>query len=72
MKKAELRKQVHEASDAELARMLTDSRKELFHLNFQRATKQLEKGHRIHEARKQVARILQTQADRAKAREAQS
>ena len=68
MKKAELRKQVNEATDGDLAKLLSDTRKELFHLNYQRATKQLERAHRIHESRKQIARILHAQSIRAKAR----
>ncbi|BCW97647.1 MAG: 50S ribosomal protein L29 [Armatimonadota bacterium] len=70
MKKAELRKTVREASDAELDKQLEDARKELFHLRYQRATKQLEKPHRIREARKQIARLLQERTERRKAREA--
>ncbi|MCC6485496.1 MAG: 50S ribosomal protein L29 [Armatimonadetes bacterium] len=67
-----MRRQVQESSDAELVRLLAETRKELFHLNLQRATKQLEKGHRIHEARKQIARILQAQGERARSREVES
>jgi large subunit ribosomal protein L29 len=70
LKKAELRKNVREATDAELEKMLADTRKELFHFCYQRSTKQLEKAHRIRESRKHIARILQAQAERAKAREA--
>ncbi len=70
MKKAELRKTVREASDAELDKQLEEARKELFHLRYQRATKQLEKPHRIREARKQIARLLQERTERQKAREA--
>ncbi len=70
MKKAELRKTVREASDAELDKQLEEARKELFHLRYQRATKQLEKPHRIREARKQIARLLQERTERRKAREA--
>jgi large subunit ribosomal protein L29 len=70
LKKAELRKTVREASDAELDKQLEEARKELFHLRYQRATKQLEKPHRIREARKQIARLLQERTERQKAREA--
>lgn len=70
MKKAELRKTVREATDAELEKQLVEARKELFHLRYQRATKQLEKPHRIREARKQIARLLQERTERQKAREA--
>jgi large subunit ribosomal protein L29 len=70
LKKAELRKTVREATDAELEKQLVEARKELFHLRYQRATKQLEKPHRIREARKQIARLLQERTERQKAREA--
>jgi len=65
-----LRKTVREATDAELEKQLVEARKELFHLRYQRATKQLEKPHRIREARKQIARLLQERTERQKAREA--
>ncbi|MEJ5296903.1 MAG: 50S ribosomal protein L29 [Armatimonadota bacterium] len=65
-----MRKTVREASDAELDKQLEEARKELFHLRYQRATKQLEKPHRIREARKQIARLLQERTERQKAREA--
>jgi len=66
LKKADLRKSVQEASDVELAKIVADTRKELFHLRYQRATKQLEKPHKIREARKQIARALHAQHVRAK------
>jgi len=69
LKKAELRKVVREGSDAELEKLLADTRKDLFQFRYQRATKQLEQPHRITEARKQIARILQTMTERKRARE---
>lgn len=66
MKKAELRKNVREASDGELDKIVSDSRKELFHLHYQRATKQLEKPHLIREAKKQITRALQAKSEREK------
>ena len=70
MKKADLRKIVREASDSDLEKLLSDTRKELFGFRYQRATKQLEQAHRIRDARKQIARILQAQTARELAREA--
>lgn len=69
MKKAEQLRSIRESSDSELEKMLADTRKELFQLRYQRATKQLGQPHRIREARKQIARILQSQTERNKARE---
>jgi len=42
---------------AELAKELTDAKKELFNLRFQNATNQLDNTARIKEVRKNIARI---------------
>ena len=42
---------------AELAKELTDAKKELFNLRFQNATNQLDNTARIQEVRKNIARI---------------
>ncbi|MHC1711811.1 MAG: 50S ribosomal protein L29 [Solidesulfovibrio sp.] len=57
MKTAELRELDAEA----LAKKLGESREELFKLRFQHATAQLEKTHRLRQARKDIARILTMQ-----------
>jgi len=51
-------------SDADLQKRLADARHELFNLRFQLATRQLENVHRVHEVRKDVARMLQIQHER--------
>jgi large subunit ribosomal protein L29 len=49
----------------ELAKELTDAKKELFNLRFQNATNQLENTGRIKEVRKNIARIQTVLAQRA-------
>jgi len=48
---------LHEKTTAELNDELTDAKKELFNLRFQNATNQLDNTARIHEVRKNIARI---------------
>lgn len=62
--------EIRALSESELQKRLFDSRRELFNLRFQMATKKLENVHRIREVRKDVARILQIQAERQRAVEA--
>lgn len=42
----------------ELNKLLSEKKKELFNLRFQKATGELEKTHRFKEAKKEVARIM--------------
>jgi large subunit ribosomal protein L29 len=53
-------------SDAELASKLGESRQELFNLRFQSATGALENGARLRSAKRQIARILTLQNERAR------
>jgi large subunit ribosomal protein L29 len=48
---------LHEKTDEELKDELVDTKKELFNLRFQNATNQLDNTARIHEVRKNIARI---------------
>ena len=52
---------------AELAKELTDAKKELFNLRIQNATNQLEYTARIQEVRKNIARIQTVMTQKAKA-----
>jgi len=52
---------------AELAKDLTDAKKELFNLRFQNATNQLENTARIQEVRKNIARIQTVLTEKSKA-----
>ena len=51
----------------ELAKELTDAKKELFNLRFQNATNQLDNTARINEVRKNIARIQTVMTNKAKA-----
>jgi large subunit ribosomal protein L29 len=66
MRTAELRR----LTDAELAAELTTAREELFNLRFQLSTRQLKDYRAIERARKNVARILTLQHERALSPEA--
>ncbi len=48
---------LHEKTIDELSSELTTAKKELFNLRFQNATNQLDNTARIHEVRKNIARI---------------
>ena len=52
---------------AELAKELTDAKKELFNLRLQNATNQLDNTARIKEVRKNIAKIQTVMAAKAKA-----
>ena len=52
---------------AELAKELTDAKKELFNLRFQNATNQLDNTARITEVRKNIARIQTVMTAKSKA-----
>jgi large subunit ribosomal protein L29 len=59
--------QLRELSDEELTLRLRDSRKELFNLRFQHATGQLDDPHKLNLTRREIARLLTVQAERARA-----
>ncbi len=54
-------------SDDELAAMLLELKREQFNLRFQRATGQAEGTARVRQVRRDVARVLTTQAERSRA-----
>ena len=53
-------------SDTEINEKISDTRKELFDLRFQRATRQLTETHRFKKARVQLAQLLTIQAERSR------
>jgi large subunit ribosomal protein L29 len=55
-------------SDDELVVRLRDTRKELFTLRFQHATGQLDDPHKLNATRREIARLLTVQAERARER----
>ncbi|MCF0136366.1 MAG: 50S ribosomal protein L29 [Lachnospiraceae bacterium] len=57
MKKTEFFNDMKVKSSEELQKELTAAKKELFNLRFQNATNQLNNTARIHEVRKNIARI---------------
>ncbi len=57
MKAKKYLEELNSKSPAELQKELVDAKKELFNLRFQNATNQLENTARIHEVRKNIARI---------------
>ncbi len=59
-------RELRELSDEELQRRLADSREELFNLRFQAATGALENTARLTYAKRDIARILTLQAQRAR------
>jgi large subunit ribosomal protein L29 len=58
-------RELRELSDEELERRLAESRENLFNLRFQMATGALENTARIGLAKRDIARILTIQAERA-------
>lgn len=50
-------KELREKTKAELKKLTGDLKEELFRLKIKKATGQLEKTHRLHELRKDLARI---------------
>ena len=65
MKSTKYNAQLQGMTAEELAKELTDAKKELFNLRFQNATNQLENTGRIKEVRKNIARIQTVLAQRA-------
>lgn len=57
--------ELRELSDAELAERLTQAKKELFNLRFQNVTGQLDNVRLLNQTRKQIARVLTIQRERA-------
>ena len=53
-------------TDEELDKKLSESRKELFNLRFQSATGALENSARLRAAKREIARILTVQFERAR------
>ena len=58
---------LNKKTTAELAKELTDAKKELFNLRFQNATNQLDNTARIQEVRKNIARIQTVLTAKSKA-----
>ncbi len=53
-------------SDTEINEKISDTRRELFDLRFQRATRQLTETHRFKQARVQLAQLLTIQTERSR------
>ncbi len=58
--------EVRELTDADLTDQISDTRRELFDLRFQQATRQLNNSHRFKEARIKLARLLTVQKERSR------
>ena len=58
-------RELRELTDEELAKRLADTRQELFNLRFQSATGALENSARMRMAKREIARILTVQNQRA-------
>jgi large subunit ribosomal protein L29 len=58
-------RELRDLSDEELVRRLAESRENLFNLRFQMATGALENSARIGRAKRDIARVLTIQAERA-------
>jgi large subunit ribosomal protein L29 len=61
--------EIHDLTDDELAQKLEEGRRELFNLRFQHATGALENTARLNLVKKQIARVLTLQLQRASAKE---
>jgi large subunit ribosomal protein L29 len=61
--------EIHDLTDDELAQKLEEGRRELFNLRFQHATGALENTARLSLVKKQIARMLTLQLQRASAKE---
>jgi large subunit ribosomal protein L29 len=61
--------EIHDLTDDELAQKLEEGRRELFNLRFQHATGALENTARLSLVKKQIARVLTLQLQRASAKE---
>ena len=58
-------RELRELSDEDLAKRLSDTRQELFNLRFQSATGALENSARVKLAKREIARILTINLERA-------
>ena len=67
MKTKDYVKELNTKSIEELNSDLVDAKKELFNLKFQNATNQLENTSRIHEVKRNIARIQTIMAEKANA-----
>tara|TARA_Y100001968_G_scaffold326858_2_gene370738 strand:+ start:508 stop:729 length:222 start_codon:yes stop_codon:yes gene_type:complete len=56
--------EVRELTDAAIKEQIEDTRRELFDLRFQKATRQLSNPHRFKEARVKLAQLLTVQQER--------
>jgi large subunit ribosomal protein L29 len=61
--------EIRDLTDDEVAQKLEESRRELFNLRFQHATGALENTARLSLVKKQIARVLTLQLQRASAKE---
>jgi large subunit ribosomal protein L29 len=61
--------EIHDLTDDEVAQKLEEGRRELFNLRFQHATGALENTARLSLVKKQIARLLTLQLQRAAAKE---
>ncbi len=61
--------EIRDLTDDEVAQKLEESRRELFNLRFQHATGSLENTARLSLVKKQIARLLTLQLQRASAKE---
>jgi large subunit ribosomal protein L29 len=61
--------ELRELSDAELVEKLEECKEELFNLRFQNVTGQLDNPRRLLQVRKDIARVMTVQNERARAAE---
>ncbi len=59
-------REIRELTDDELDRRMAETRQELFNLHFQTATGVLENSARLRTAKREIARILTVQSERAR------
>ncbi len=57
-------KEIRERSDDELRKALSDLEEQLFKLRFQKSTGQIENPIKIHEVRKDIARVMTVMTER--------
>ena len=58
---------VRSLTDSEISTQIDATRRELFELRFQQATRRLEQSHRFKQARTKLAHLLTVQTERARA-----
>ncbi len=64
--------EVRKLTDADITEQIDSTRRELFDLRFQRATRQLDNTHRFKEARIKLAQLLTVQKERIRSLTASS